>query len=96
MAMNNEDLVKARARRDKAAQACAKKLIAAADALTAYLKACNQCYDDTAVVEFGDHRIELRDGIQAFATYLTPSLPKEKATNDVPGKEKLIGYQCRV
>lgn len=94
MAMNNEDLAKARARRDKAAQACAKKLTAAADALTAYLKACNQCYDDTAAVEFGDHRIELRDDIQALAGHLSPEKP-EPTLPKAPNKGVIV-HQYRM
>ncbi len=48
---------KAEAARKKAALACAKKLQDAADSLTAYLSACNECHDGS-----GNERTSAADG----------------------------------
>lgn len=88
MALSNEDLAKAKAKRDKAGAACGKKMKVAADALTAFLKASNKCYDGTGVTELDDYRVQLRDEIQEFAYHLDRTFNKEKESNDeVSAKE---------
>lgn len=79
MALNNEDLAKARAKRDRLAISCGSKLKAAADELTKFLRASNLCYDDSSVTDMDDHRIVLRNEINDFSLYLKGEFDKAKA-----------------
>lgn len=87
MGLSDEDLTKARAKRDKLAVTCSKKLEAAADSITKYLHACNQCYDDSIAATSDDPRIQLRDEIKVFIECLkidlesTPT-PSTKGARD--------------
>jgi len=58
--------------REKAGQACAAKLEAAADALNAYLAACNVCHDGSGQERTGvaDSRVRLIGDLMEYAGFL--------------------------
>jgi len=63
---------RAEAARKKAGQACAKKLEAAADALNAYLSACNECNDvcGNERTSIADGRVRLIADLMEYAGWL--------------------------
>lgn len=64
-------VLKAEAARKKAALVCAAKLAAASEALNAYLRACNECDDESRGRGLDDSRLILMRNINEYSNYLS-------------------------
>ena len=70
--MSSKKTIKAIANRQKSAIACAKKLQEAADALSHFIEACNDCCDNsgTELRGISDGRVRLIENLAEYRFYL--------------------------
>lgn len=69
---------KAEVARKKAAQACSKKLEAAADSLCEFMFACTECGDGSRDRGADDSRRLLQASMREYATYLDQAYNKDR------------------